>query len=261
MLYSKLFRAPVLVDAIFADLLQFQVKGQYELNQTHSPRFGQALDQVRYFAELPPGVKDALTNAAVLHHYPAGQVIYLEGEPAQALYILASGWVKATRISPEGREQAMLFLRAGEVFGDVAIFTGAPYPGTVTALEPVEAWTIDRETMLGLVAHHPELALAVIRRLCERVMYYVGLVEDLSLRSVEARLAGTLLKHAESDGERLFVPRQAWTTFDEMAVRLGTVRDVLARALHALEQEGILQVDKHIIVILDPQGLILRSNS
>ena len=57
------------------------------------------------------------------------------------------------------------FLRAGEVFGDVAIFTGAPYPGTVTALEPVEAWAIDQERMLCLVTNYPELALAVIRRL------------------------------------------------------------------------------------------------
>ena len=231
------------------------------MNQKYSARFQQTLTQVRHFADLTPVVKNALVEKAVLCHFPAGQIIYLEGEPAQSLYILESGWVKATRISPEGREQALLFLRAGEIFGDVAVFTGAPYPGTVTALEPVEAWVIDRKTMLDLVARYPELAMAVIRRLCERVMYYVGLVEDLSLRSVESRLASTLIKHAEPDGDRLVVPRRAWTTFDEMAVRLGTVRDVLARSLHVLEQEGLLRVEKHAIVILDPQGLILRGNS
>jgi CRP/FNR family transcriptional regulator len=231
------------------------------LKQTHSTRFQQALDQVRHFADLTPSTKNALADVAVLRHFPAGQVIYLEGEPAQTLYILESGWVKATRISPEGREQALLFLRGGEVFGDVAVYTGAPYPGTVTALEPVEAWAVDQASMLGLIARYPDLAMAVIRRLSERVMYYVGLVEDLTLHSVESRLASTLLKHAESDGYRLIVPRRAWTTFDEMAVRLGTVRDVLARALHSLEQEGLLRVEKHAIVILDPQGLILRGNS
>ena len=102
--------------------------------------------------------------------------------------------------------------------------------------------------------------MAVIRHLAERVLYYVGLVEDLSLRSVEARLAHTLLKHAQDSGGRLTVPRRTWTTFDEMATRLGTVRDVLSRALRTLEEEGLLKVERHQIVILDPAGLAARGD-
>jgi CRP-like cAMP-binding protein len=101
---------------------------------------------VRHLAGLPPEVQDALSQAAVLRRFPAGQVIYLEGEPAQTVCILESGWVKATRISPDGREQALLFLSSGEVFGDVAVLAGAPYAGTVRALEPVEAWAIGQQT-------------------------------------------------------------------------------------------------------------------
>jgi CRP-like cAMP-binding protein len=89
----------------------------------------------------------------------------------------------------------------------------------------------------------------------------VDYIEDLTLRSVEARLARTLLKNAERDGGRLVIPRRSWTTFQEMAVRLGTVRDVLGRALHALEQEGLLRVEKHAIVILDLPGLVRRGDS
>lgn len=198
---------------------------------------------------------------AAPRHYNTGQVIYLEGEPANYIYILEKGWVKATRMSPEGREQAMLFLQAGEIFGDIAVLTDTPYPGTVMALEPVEAWAIEKSAMQPLIARYPELAMAVIRRLGERVLYYIGLVEDLSLRSVEERLASTLLKHAEMSGSRLTVPRRTWTTFDEMAIRLGTVRDVLSRALRTLEEEGLLRVERHEIVILDPEGLARRGKS
>jgi len=67
-----------------------------------------------------------------------------------------------------------------------------------------------------------------------------------------------LLRNAELRNERLIVPRQEWTTFDEMAVRLGTVRDVLSRAMKTLETEGYLKVEKQIIVILDPKGLSER---
>jgi len=223
-------------------------------------RAKQALAAVRCFAGLPDRVQVAIASIATLRHYDAGQIIYLEGEPATAVFILESGWVKATRMSPEGREQAMLFLRAGEIFGDIAVFTDTPYPGTVMALEPSDVWVIDRMAILDLVARHQELAMAVIRHLAERVLYYVGLVEDLSLRSVEARLAHTLLKHAQHSGDRLMVPRRTWTTFDEMATRLGTVRDVLSRALRTLEEEGLLKVERHQIVILDPAGLTARGD-
>ena len=82
----------------------------------------------------------------------------------------------------------------------------------------------------GLLNKYPEISLAFISKLGERVLHYIELVEDLSLRSVESRLANTLLQHAEQLDGCLVVPRRAWTTYDEMAVRLGTVRDVLSRA-------------------------------
>ena len=218
------------------------------------------LASVRHFEELPSEVLDEICLVAQKGHYNAGQLIYLEGEPAEALHILESGWVKATRMAPNGREQAMLVLKPGEIFGDVAVFSDIPYPGTVVALEAVKVWIIHKPVMLKLVARYPELALAIIRRLSERVLYFIGLVEDLSLRDVEARLANTLLKHVVVRDGRLVVPRQAWTTFDEMAIRLGTVRDVLSRALRTLESEGLLRVERHEILILDPEGLNARGN-
>lgn len=217
------------------------------------------LAQIPHFAGLSPVVQNTITAAAVPRHFEAGQVIYLEGEPAEHVYILERGWIKATRMSREGREQAMLFLCPVDIFGDVAVFTGACYPGTVTTLEAVEVWSIPGATLIDLVQQSPELAMAVIHKLGERVLHFIGLVEDLSLRGVEARLANTLLQHAELVNGKLVVRRRDWTTFDEMAVRLGTVRDVLARALKALEVEGLLTVGKLEIILLDPQKLMERS--
>ncbi|MFZ2095503.1 MAG: Crp/Fnr family transcriptional regulator [Anaerolineales bacterium] len=216
--------------------------------------------QMPHFNNLPAEVQDAVAIAATLRHFHTGQVIYLEGEPAEFVYILEHGWVKATRMSRDGREQAMLFLRPVEIFGDIAVFTDTAYPGTTTALEAVDAWLIPSATLMTLVKQYPELALAVICKLGRRVLHYIELVEDLSLRSVEARLANTLLQHAEDVDGRLVVPRRTWTTFDEMAVRLGTVRDVLSRTLKTLELEGLLKVEKHEILVLDAKGLAERGN-
>ena len=154
------------------------------------------LARIRHFDGLPAEVQGRIAALASQRHFEADQVIYLEGEPAESVFLLEKGWVKATRMSRDGREQAMLFLHLGEVFGDVAVFTGTPYPGTVTALEMVDLWAIPAEEILQLTRQHPELAMSVIRRLGERVLHYVELIEDLSLRSVEARVARTLLRNA-----------------------------------------------------------------
>lgn len=219
------------------------------------PTANHILSRLQHFSELPEEIQQAIAASAIHRHFNAGQVIYVEGEPADFVYILESGWVKATRMTHDGREQAMMFLRPVEVFGDIAVFTGVTYPGTVVALEDVDVWMIPAQTVLDLIPRHPALAMAVIRHLGERVLHYISLVEDLSLRSVESRLASTLLRHAELHEGQLIVPRREWTTFDEMAVRLGTVRDVLSRALKTLEAEQLLRVEKQAIVLLDAKGL------
>src|SRR3990170_5931687 len=165
-----------------------------------------ALQLIRHFNDLPDEIQQAIAASATHRHFDAGQVIYVEGEPAESIYVLESGWVKATRMTREGREQAMMFLRPVEVFGDIAVFTGTTYPGTVVALEDVDVWALPAQAVLDLVSHHPAFAMAVIRHLGERVLHYISLVEDLSLRSVEARLANTLLHHAEQRDGRLIVP-------------------------------------------------------
>lgn len=223
-------------------------------------RLKTVLSQLPLFNALGAETQIAILAAATLQHFQAGQVIYLEGEPANYVYILERGWVKSTRMTSEGREQGLLFLQPVEIFGDNAVFLGTTYPGTTTTLEDVDVWVLPSEKLLSLVEQYPDLALAVIRKLSERVLHYIGLVEDLSLRSVEARLAHTLLSNTELQNGHLIVPRREWTTFDEMAIRLGTVRDVLSRAIKTLESKGYIKVEKQRIMILDAKGLADRAD-
>jgi len=232
---------------------------QSSLPSNFHDRLKLTLSKIEHFKSLPLEAQNAIVDVAIPRQYKAGQVIYLEGEPAEYVYILERGWVKATRMTHEGREQGLLFLRPVEIFGDIAVFSDTSYPGTVTALEDVEAWLIPSQVLLLLVKQYPDLALAIIHRLSERVLHYIGLVEDLSLRNIEARLASTLLRNAELRNEQLIVSRRAWTTLDEMAIRLGTVRDVLSRAMKVLETENLIIVNKQSIQIIDPQGLAERA--
>ena len=221
-------------------------------------RAQKALTAVRHFADLPDEILNALTQRMTPRHLDAGQVIHLEGESGGKVYILEKGWAKSIRTAIDGREQATIMLKAGELFGDEAVFLGAPYPVTVIALEKIEMWVIQKQALLEAIQRYPALAMVFIRQLSERTLYYIDLVEDLGLRNVQARVANTLLKHAEMVDGNLVVPRQHWTTLDEMAIRLGTVRDVLSRTLNALEGEGILKIGRTKIIIIDPQKLLKR---
>lgn len=228
-------------------------------NEQLSNQLRAALAQIKHLSDLPDEVVEAMIKAATPRHFDAGQVIYLEGEPAEFVYILERGWVKATRMTHEGREQGLHFLRPVEMFGDNAVFSRTTYPATTTALEATDVWVIPSEKLLTLVKRFPDLALAIISILSERIVKYIELVEDLSLRSVEERLASTLLRNAELIEGELVVQRRAWTTLDEMAVRLGTVRDVLSRAMKTLELEGHIKVDKQSIEIVDAKELAKRA--
>jgi CRP/FNR family transcriptional regulator len=171
------------------------------------------------------------------------------------LFVVESGWLKSVKVSPAGREQVIRFVGPGEVFNEVGVLVGSPNLVTIIALEPAAVWVVQRDTLFALIDQHPRLARFVIQSLAQRTQHLIGLVEDLSLRSVEARLARVLLEQAKADTVR----RRRWTTQAEMAARLGTVPDVLNRALRNLVEQELVVVERHQIKILNRKGLEARS--
>jgi CRP/FNR family transcriptional regulator len=209
------------------------------------------LKAVSYFSNLDDTALNLVARSAIRRVYDADQVILIEGEPCTGLYIVESGWLKAVKIGLDGREQVLQTLKSGDVFNGISVFTDVPNQATVTALETSEVWIVLRDVLLRMMGENPALARHVVKDLAGRVMHLIRMVEDLSLRSVEARLARLLLE--QSDGES--VQRRRWATQAEMASRLGTVPDVLNRALRKLAEEGMLHVERHQIQILDKEGL------
>jgi CRP/FNR family transcriptional regulator len=209
------------------------------------------LKSVSYFSGLDVSALNLVARSAIRYSYEAGQVILIEGEPCQGLYIVESGWLKAVKIGLDGREQVLQMLRAGEAFNAISVFTDAPNQASVSALETSVIWIIPRETLLKLMDEYSALARHVVKDLAGRVMHLVRLVEDLSLRSVEARLARLLLEQAAGES----VQRRRWATQAEIASRLGTVPDMVNRALRKLSEAGLIHVERHQIQILDKEGL------
>lgn len=216
-----------------------------------SESFIRRLRAIPFFSGLDDEVIRELARGAIWREYAAGEVVFLEGEPSSGLYHLQSGWLKIIKMSPDGREQVLQLLEPGETFQAIGIFAGRSNPATAIALEPAAVWILRRETVMALLEKHPQLAQHVIEKMAARVLELVDLVEDLSLRTVTGRLARLLVEDAR-DGT---LHRPRWYTQAEIAARLGTVPDVLQRALSGLAAGGLIEVERSAIRIRDRQAL------
>lgn len=216
-----------------------------------------ALSNIPYFANLDTSLVETISQHMKVRQFDTGQVVFLEGGQDVALYIVQTGWLKAVKTSLDGREQVLHFIGPNEVFNAIGVFVESANPATVIALEPTTVWVIQQDAILKLLDQHPELGRVIIQRLAGRVQQLIHMVEDLSLRTIEARLARYLIE--QSIEEQLSRPR--WATQAEMANRLGTVPDVLNRALRSLSKDNLIRVERHQIQILDYKGLETRAGS
>ncbi|MBI4786642.1 MAG: Crp/Fnr family transcriptional regulator [Chloroflexi bacterium] len=207
----------------------------------------EALKAQPYFKALDERELKNLARTLIERSYAKDEVVFLEGEPSHGLYIVREGTVKVYKLSPEGREQILTYTRAGGSFNEVAVFDGGPNPANVSSSEPATLWIVPRAAIIELIQQRPEVALAIIQNLGARLRHLVGLVEDLSLRQVTARLAKLLLQTASGQERGL--------TQQEMAARLGTVREMIGRSLRQLEGRGFIKLEHGRIVILDRAGL------
>ncbi len=207
-----------------------------------------ALRNCRYFGSASSEVLSELTPGMSLRRYTAGETVFTEGAPCLGLHIVESGRVKLYKLSPRGREMILRTLEAGESFNEVPVFDGGRNPVNVTALSESLIWVVHHETIRRTMTKHPEMAADIIVNLSQNLRMLVGLVEEIAFLQVTNRLARLIYSLPE---EQLQGKGAARLTQDDLAARLGTVREVVARSLKELEYSGAIQVARRKIMIVD----------
>lgn len=180
-----------------------------------------------------------------LLEFRSGELLFLEGEVCQGLYIMHSGSVKLYKIAPNGREFILRVLEEGDSFNEVPVFQGGGNPVNASAMEESQVWVVESGTIQKVLDQHPDLYHTIVQRLAQNLRMLVGLLEEMAFFQVTQRLARLLLQAAAAP-ENLRNVRQ-----DELAARLGTVREVVSRSLRELERRGAINVDRRQITILD----------
>jgi CRP/FNR family cyclic AMP-dependent transcriptional regulator len=209
----------------------------------------EALSQLPFFACL--GEDDLLEITPYIHErtFSPGQMIILEGEPCQAVYFVAQGAVRMYRLSLEGREQVLAYLGPGESFNLVPVLDRRPNLATAEAVTEARLYTISCQRFHQIMREHHEAALAVLEHLAAEVRRLSDMVEDLALHTVSTRLARFLLNHAEGTAS----PKH-WTQ-QEIAVRIGTVREMVGRTLRDFTAAGLIRRQRGQLVVIDQVGL------
>jgi len=208
------------------------------------------LKSIPYFSELSSAELDAIEKFIFERTAKRGELILLEGEPVEALYFVVSGAVKCFKTSVEGKEQILSIVLPGDSFNDVSVFDGSPSPASVQAMGSVTLYGISKKDLEIILQHHPQVSLNVAKVLASRVRQLMSLVEDLSFRHVIGRVAKILLEYGEDRTDS-----KPWLTQRDMAAMAGTAREIVGRSLKTLEEEGLIRLDHHRIVITDKENL------
>jgi len=196
---------------------------------------------------------NALVQGARKRVFSANQTLFWEGEPCAGLHILESGAVKLFKMSPNGRQLTIRIIETpGQSFNEVPVLDLGKNAVNASALEDTLVWIIPTETVQAAMRAFPDQYQTIILKLSANLRGMIQLIEDLAFFQVTARLARLLLSLPP---HRLNGEKGQRLTQQELAARLGTVREVVARSLRDLERSHTIQIHRRQILILDPSRL------
>ena len=215
------------------------------------------LDTLRSVEFLAGASDDVVLRFMVLGKsadFVKGHVFWRAGRPPELLVIPVSGEAKTTTRSAEGREFIDRFLASGECIGLASCLDGMPHPTDAEVVRAGEFFTMPRANFLRFLGEHPEIRATAGQMIGALYRRNLKEREDVALHPVPQRVAEFLLTHAcvrQDDGARVLVH----ATQAELAARLGTVREVVARIFADFGQRGLIERADHGIYISDWNGL------
>jgi CRP-like cAMP-binding protein len=197
-----------------------------------------------YFDDLPEDMLKDIAGHMHLREYQRGDVLFWEGDPCDGLFIVEQGSAKIFLLSPQGRQYIVRILQEGDTFEEVPAFDEGTNPANVEALEICRVWVINSQKLRELVKTYPAFAEKILVIFGKMLRGMVRMVSEMAFYQVTHRLARLI---AELPQEKT----SPYLTQEQLAARLGTVREVVARSMKELERSGAIRVEDRRIQIMD----------
>jgi CRP/FNR family transcriptional regulator len=215
----------------------------------------EVMDRVGLFAHLSEADRRRVLETGTELELGRDEILFHEGDPAPAFFVLLEGRMKLVRYSEKGRELLIHLVAPGQSFAEAALFGSGTYPATAQAVEVSSVWRLARASLLRLVRADPELGISMMASIAMWTRRVVGTLQLMTQRRVEERLAVYLLSRA---GERALAPGDvvAFGVPKHLVAALcGTAPEVLSRTFRKLEEAGVLAVGSETVTVLDPRQL------
>lgn len=211
------------------------------------------LARTTHFRLLPLAERRRLLGRCTERGLKAGGVLFGEGEPCRGLYILVEGRVELRQLSPRGREQVLHTEGPGATLGEAPLFDHGGYVASAVAVVPTRALFVPRAEVIALLRQHPAIAVSLLGTMARRVRRFADMAGSLAFRPVHERLAHYIATAAAESGRPVApgLTVDLALTQEQLAARLGTVRELVARAFSQLAERGVIERKRARIVIRD----------
>ena len=231
-----------------------------------SPRANDQIDEVivrkaPIFLGLDSAAADALRSSMSLVKLRKGQSLFKEGDDGDNLYVVSNGKVKLGTKSPDGRENLLMILGPGDMFGELSLFDLGPRASTATAVTDTRLLALKNDDLQQLLRNRPEVAFHLLKSLAQRLRRTASIVEDLVFSDVPGRVAKALLQLAHRFGsqnvEGIHVNHDL--TQEELAQLVGASRETVNKALADFAGRNWLRLEARAVTILDEERLAKRA--
>jgi CRP/FNR family cyclic AMP-dependent transcriptional regulator len=225
-------------------------------------RAAELLGSTRLFGGLDSEALRHLAARVFERSYKKGQLIFYQGDPGDALFVVVEGLVKVFVPSEEGDEMVLITLSAPEVFGEVALIDGGPRSASAEALEPTTVLMLTREVLLEVLAEHPSLTDRLLRTLGTSLRRLTEQAADLVFLDLHGRMAKLLVGMAEDRGKKegVEVVLDLHMTQTDLAGMVGGSRQSVNQILRSFEQRGYLELRGRQIRLKQPELLRRRAH-
>ncbi len=211
------------------------------------------LKYVPIFSELDDNTLDQISKLGIRKSFIKDSVVLFEHETGSALFVIIDGKVKVSRVSDDGKEVILTILGESDFFGEMAILDGQSRSANVTAMEDAELFIIQRSEFLGLLHNHPEIAVALLQELTQRLRAADMKIKSLSLKDAEGKVATVILQLADDIGKikQGTVEIEKLPYQHDLANMAGTSRETISRTLHSFAKKGMVELDGSRLRIID----------
>lgn len=196
-----------------------------------------------------------LSDMAKEFTYKNGEYVFYEGDPPDWFCIVKEGNIKAIKQAEDGKEIIMHMFKAGDTFGEVAVFDRRPYPASALTVGQTTVIKFHHTHCFEILETMPEVAAKFLLTMGRKQREFVDRIEAALTARVEKRIATTLIKLANMvDTERRKTINLHLTRKD-IASMVGTTIETTIRVMSRLQKDGVIETTKHGITILKPDKL------